>query len=76
LHQAKDLEIGLTFFIKDKEGITLAAQFESFLNSCAEVFPKSQIHVVSAPFNSSIHETFKNPSNTSLPMAHIRIILP
>ena len=75
-HQGQELEIVMTFLMKDKIGSPLAVQFEAFLASCSEVFPKSQVQVLSAPFNSSVHESFKNPSDKSLPMAQVRIIFP
>ncbi len=75
LHGQK-LEIMMSLVMEDKIGEPLATHFERFLLACKDLFPKSQIHVIKGPFNSSIREIFKTPSPTSLPLAQIKIIFP
>ncbi|OJW51047.1 MAG: hypothetical protein BGO67_11995 [Alphaproteobacteria bacterium 41-28] len=73
-HHGQELEMIIGFLMEDKTGELLASRFEIFLASCKRAFPKSQVQVLEAPFNSSTHEIFKSPSNTALPLAQIRIV--
>lgn len=80
LHQLKwyaeaKPELIIGFWMNNKRGSALAAQFESFLTSCQEIFPRSHIHVLKAPFNSSSHEIFKNHADQVLPIVQIKIVL-
>lgn len=69
-----DLEI--KFIINENKHRGLSDQFNVMLSSFSEAFPKGQIQVIEGPFKSSPHEIYKHPSDLSLPMAHIRIVLP
>lgn len=75
-HHGQELEIIIGFLMEDKTGEPLAIRFEMFLGACRRAFTKSQVQVLEAPFNSSTHEIFKSPSNTSLPLARVRIVSP
>jgi hypothetical protein len=75
-HHGQQLDIVMGFLMEDKNGENLATRFDKFLTSCKDLFPNSQIQVLEAPFNSSIHEIFKSPSNSSLPFARVRILFP
>ncbi|HUX79396.1 MAG TPA: hypothetical protein VMW10_06605 [Alphaproteobacteria bacterium] len=72
----QELEIIMSFLMKNEAREMLATRFERFLDSCRNGFPKSQIYVLEGPYNSGIHEVFKNPTKTSLPLAQVRIRLP
>ncbi len=75
-HQGQELEMIISFLMEQKIGELLATQFEVFLASCRRAFPESQVRVLKAPFNRSTHEIFKSPSNSSLPLAQVRILFP
>jgi len=66
-------EINLVFLMEGKDRRLLFTQFEAFLASIRKMFPKSQIQVLEAPFNSSPQETFEN-SEHALPKVQIKII--
>ena len=74
-HAEAKSELIISFWMNNKRGSALAAQFESFLLSCQDIFPRSHIHVLKAPFNSSAHEIFKNHADQALPTVQIKIVL-
>ncbi|MBY0293615.1 MAG: hypothetical protein K2W92_10070 [Alphaproteobacteria bacterium] len=74
-HNEAKPELIISFWMGNRLGSALAAQFESFLTSCQNIFPGSHIHVLKAPFNSSSHEIYKSHVDQSLPLAQIKIVL-
>lgn len=75
-HHEQQYEIDLTFLIESNTREMVITQFEALLASTRAGFPKSHLHVLEAPFNSSFHETFKSSSETASPRAHIKIVMP
>lgn len=75
-NNGENVDIEIKFIIKENKDNTLSDQFNVLLSSFSEAFPKSQVHVIEGPFKSSSHETYKHPSDHSLPLTHIRIVLP
>jgi hypothetical protein len=71
-----DEELTFSFLILSESKKDLSLNFESFLLSCKEIFPKSLVKVLEAPLNSGPHEVYKSPSNTSLPLVNVKMVLP
>jgi len=68
--QGKEIDLFLTFLREEN----LTDQFDPLVNSLRDAFPKGQIQVIEAPFNSSAHESFKGVDKEAIPIAHIRIV--
>lgn len=66
----------IRFSLPNHKDKTLSSLFNSLLMSFHQVFPKSHVQVLEAPFKSSSHETYKHPTEHSHPIAHIRLELP
>lgn len=75
-NNGENVDLEIKFIINENKNSTLSDQFDAMLSSFSEAFPNGQVKVIEGPFKSSSHETYKHPSELSLPIAHIRIVLP
>jgi hypothetical protein len=69
-------EITLSLSMEGETQNSLPEHFETLLSSLRDHFPKCQIQVIQAPYNSSPHETYKSSSEDSRPLVTLQVKFP